>query len=573
MRTRLDKQVFIEQHPDVSVLIIGGGINGIGLFRELAFQKVDVLLIEKADFFNGASAASSHMIHGGLRYLENGEIRLVRESLNERNNLLKNAPHAVRPLPTTIPIFSWSSGLLNAGLKFGGLSRRTTKRGALLIKMGLTIYDFITRKQRVMPTHKLTWKRAALSQRPHLNPHIVCTATYYDAQINLPERLGIELIQDAEASNPACNAINYMKIVDVRAQTVKLVDELTQTQYSIRPRIVVNATGAWIDFTNRALGQPTKFIGGTKGSHIMIDNPALFEATQGSMLYFENSDGRVCIFFPYFDKVMAGSTDLIEDKPDEAVCEPHEIAYILESIRQVFPSIDVKPSDVVYHFCGVRPLPASGAATTGQISRDHSISIIPPGEKVQFPIYALIGGKWTTFRGFAEQTANMILKELDTPKIQSTHTVAIGGGKNYPQSENEQAAWIENLAQTTQLSQECIRVLFERYGTRAAESAAFIAAANDSPLKYFPQYSVREILYIIEHEFVESLSDLVLRRTLLAILGKLSYELIEELASIMADSRQWTIETRKQQIETLLETLALKHGVELPAPFPQTIQA
>lgn len=572
MRTRIEKQAFIEQHPDVSVLIIGGGINGIGLFRELALQKVDVLLIEKADFFNGASAASSHMIHGGLRYLENGEFRLVRESLNERNNLLKNAPHVVHPLPTTIPIFSWSSGLLNAGLKFGGLSKRTTKRGALLIKTGLTIYDFITRKQRVMPAHKLTRKRAALLQRPHLNPHIVCTATYYDAQINLPERLGIELIQDAEASNPGCNAINYMQIVNVQSQTVKLVDELTQTQYSVRPRIVVNATGAWIDFTNRALGEPTKFIGGTKGSHIMIDNPALFEATQGSMLYFENSDGRVCIFFPYFDKVMAGSTDLIEDKPDEATCEPHEIAYILESIRQVFPSIDVKPSDVVYHFCGVRPLPASSAATTGQISRDHSIPIIPPSERVQFPIYALIGGKWTTFRGFAEQAAHMILNELVMPKIQPTHDVAIGGGKNYPQSEREQAAWIENVAQTTQLSKETISILFERYGTRAADSAAFIAAANDAPLKHFPQYSVREILYIIEHEFVESLSDLVLRRTLLAILGKLSYELIEELASIMADNRQWTNETRKHQIETLLATLAHKHGVELPARFPKTMQ-
>ncbi len=107
------------------------------LFRELSLQNVDVILVEKADFFNGASAASSHMIHGGLRYLENGEFRLVREALNERNNLLRNAPHAVSPLPTTIPIFSWSSGLLSAGLKFLGLSNRPTKRGALLIKAGL----------------------------------------------------------------------------------------------------------------------------------------------------------------------------------------------------------------------------------------------------------------------------------------------------------------------------------------------------------------------------------------------------------------------------------------------------
>ena len=128
----------IRNKPEVSVLIIGGGVNGIGTFRDLALQGVDALLVERGDFGGGASAASSHMLHGGIRYLENGEFRLVNEALHERDRLLGNAPHYAKPLRTTIPIFRWCSGLLNAPLKFFGLLDRPGERGALVIKLGLT---------------------------------------------------------------------------------------------------------------------------------------------------------------------------------------------------------------------------------------------------------------------------------------------------------------------------------------------------------------------------------------------------------------------------------------------------
>ncbi len=136
------------------MLIIGGGINGAGLFRDLALQGVDVLLVDKSDFCAGASSASSHMIHGGLRYLENGEFRLVREALHERNLLLQNAAHYVRPLPTTIPIFKWLDGTLLAAQKFLRLADRPSNRGALLVKTGLVLYDLFTRRQRALPTHR-----------------------------------------------------------------------------------------------------------------------------------------------------------------------------------------------------------------------------------------------------------------------------------------------------------------------------------------------------------------------------------------------------------------------------------
>jgi glycerol-3-phosphate dehydrogenase len=185
----------------IDVLIVGGGINGAGLLRELALNGVDALLVDKADYAAGATSASSRMIHGGLRYLENGEFRLVRESLHERNRLLKNAPHAVKPLPTTIPIFSRWSGFANATAKFFDRTSKPSKRGAALVKIGLTLYDLFTARDRVLPTHSYAGRAAALRTRPLLHPGIVCTATYYDAWIPLPEGLCLELIDDALAAH------------------------------------------------------------------------------------------------------------------------------------------------------------------------------------------------------------------------------------------------------------------------------------------------------------------------------------------------------------------------------------
>lgn len=161
---RPDILAALRDHPDVSVLIVGGGINGIGTFRDLALNGVDVLLVDRSDFCSGASAASSHMAHGGIRYLENGEFRLVREAVQERNRLIRNAPHLVRPLPTTIPIFRTFSGLLNAPLKFLGLLDRPSERGSVVIKVGLMLYDAYTGQQRVVPRHHLAGRKESLAR-------------------------------------------------------------------------------------------------------------------------------------------------------------------------------------------------------------------------------------------------------------------------------------------------------------------------------------------------------------------------------------------------------------------------
>lgn len=562
--SRMSRQKTLDRilsQPDVSVLIIGGGINGVGLFRELALQGVDVLLVEKADFCAGTSAASTRIIHGGLRYLENGEFRLVREALVERNRLLANAPHTVKPLPTTIPIFSWTKGTVFAVKKFLGFSDKPGDRGALLIKIGLTLYDWFSGRQCALPRHRFMSRAAAFTQRPQLNPAIICTATYYDAQITYPERLCLELILDSEGFSPQARALNYVRVVGAEGNAVILRDEIGGQNLTVRPQIVVNATGAWIDFTNRAMRRETQFIGGTKGSHLVINHLELYNATKGEMLYFATPEGRICIFYPFGDKVIAGSTDIPVDDPETAVCDQDEEAYILDSIRHVFPSIRVDRSHIVFRFCGVRPLPRSSAATTGQISRDHHCALTPPGDGVKFPIYSLIGGKWTTFRAFAEQVTDQILPVLGKTRQTKSENLPIGGGKNYPQNDAERETWITENCQG--LPKERVQVLLQRYGTQAGEVIAFITAASDSPLVHHPGYSRRELQFLATYERVVHLDDLILRRTLMGILGELDGDLLEELAHVVAPVLNWSPDQTQAEIERTKQIFRMIHGVNI----------
>jgi glycerol-3-phosphate dehydrogenase len=552
------------QQPDVAVLIVGGGINGLGLLRELALQGVDVLLVDKGDFCSGASAAPSRMIHGGLRYLENGEFRLVRESLRERNLLLQNAPHYVRPLPTTIPIYNRFAGLIPAGLRFVGFGQQPVNRGALLVKIGLTLYDLLAGSARILPRHHFNTRAESLAARPQLDPRIVCTATYYDAWISYPERLGLELALDAQSIHPQARALNYVALAGGDGDTVTLRDELTGAAFNVRPQIVVNAGGAWIDWVNRALDQDTAFIGGTKGSHLIIDHPELAAALGDEMLFYENADGRICIMFRLFDKVLAGSTDIKVDDPEAALCDEDEVLYILESIGQVLPGIDVQRSHVVYQFCGVRPLPRMQASTTGEISRDHRCEVVEPTGGVTFPIYNLIGGKWTTFRAFAEQVADLLLARLKQTRKQSSEALPIGGGKDYPRTEAQRRAWLDALATQTGLPEARLRVLLERYGTRTAQVAVRMAAEPDAALTHHPGYSHREIAFMIEHECVCHLDDLILRRTTLALQGELTTPLLLELAQIAAGVHGWSTDQMQAEIERAQKILQERHGVILP---------
>ena len=554
----------LKDKPEFAVLIIGGGVNGIGVFRDLALQGVDVLLVDRGDFGSGTSAGSSHMLHGGIRYLENGEFRLVNEALHERDRMLQNAPHYAKPLRTTIPIFRWFSGLLNAPLKFFNVLDRPGERGALVIKAGLTLYDWFVRGQAMMPKHEFRLREAALRLYPQLNPDIVCAASYYDAWMPYPERICLEMLLDAEASNPDCHAINYLSAVAGDSHSVTLRDELSGESYIVMPKVVINAAGPWIDFVNRRMGRDERrFISGTKGSHLVLNHAGLLAATGESEIFFENDDGRIVLILPYLGRVMIGTTDIRIDNPDDAVISDEEIDYILGMVDQVFPAIRVDRSHIVFSFSAVRPLPYSEGGATGQISRDHSIETIPADDALRYPIYSLVGGKWTTFRAFSEQTSDRVLSDLDLPRRTSTTNIAIGGGRAYPRSDKARDIWLHDLQQRSELPSDRLRVLFERYGTRADDIAMFISAANDCALANHPSYSRREIEFILQKEKVTRLEDLVLRRTVIAMLGDLTRPLLDELAEICAETFAWSDERKKKEVQRTHELLCCKHQVKL----------
>ncbi len=179
-RDERERVTQVRQLGRTHVVVVGGGINGISTFRDLALQGVDVVLVERADFASGATAASSHMIHGGLRYLENGELRLVRESVQERNTLLRVAPHYVSPLRTTIPIFTTLSGIIAAPIKIlrHKSGHKPKERGAAIIKVGLSIYDTFSRANGTVPRHEFLGKKKSRALLPHLHPDTKDTATY-----------------------------------------------------------------------------------------------------------------------------------------------------------------------------------------------------------------------------------------------------------------------------------------------------------------------------------------------------------------------------------------------------------
>ncbi len=540
-----------------SVVVIGGGINGIATFRDLAMQGVDVLLVERDDFASGATAASSHMIHGGIRYLENGEFRLVRESVQERNGLLKIAPHFVKPLQTTIPIYSTFSGILTAPFRFLTHGQgKPTERGAFLIKIGLMLYDTFSRDGGNVPRHRFSGRRKSLEQLPKLDSNIKYTATYYDASVHDPERLALDVLRDGEAAHSGARALNYVEAVGMSREGLILRDRETGTEFPVQADVIVNASGPWTDLTNEAMGTETAFMGGTKGSHIVLDHPELLEATGGREIFFEHSDGRIVLIYPLKGRVLVGTTDLEADPRDPARCTEEEVQYFFDLIGHVFPTIDVDRSQIVYRYSGIRPLPHHDDTAPGFVSRDYRIE--RRGDAGAPAVFSLVGGKWTTFRALGENLADHVLRELGRQRVVRTAGVRIGGGNGYPKTPRRKLEWLrENVG-----DDERGRVLFTRYGTRAAEVAAFVAAGADAPI-VGDVLSSRELAWMVENEHVRHVADVIFRRTSLAFTGDADAATVRVVAEALAPLLNWDTDRVESEVDAMFTQLREAHGVDV----------
>ena len=549
----------LQDRPHADVVIIGGGINGIATFRELALQGVDVVLVERGDFVSGASSASSHMVHGGVRYLENGEFRLVQEAVTERNRLLRTAPHYVRPLKTTIPIFSTFSGILSAPFRLLVTHGRgkARERGAALIKIGLTLYDTFSRDGGQVPRHTFRGRRRSLSELPRLNSGVKYTATYYDASMHDPERLALDVLHDGiAAGGDQARAANYLPAVGFENGAVQVRDEVTGEEFELTARVILNTSGPWTDLTNEALGSGTRFMGGTKGSHIVLDHPELLAATAGREIFFEHSDGRIVLIYPLKDRVLVGTTDIDADPSKPTACTSDEVDYFLDLISHVFPDIAVDRSQIVYTFSGIRPLPRHDDTAPGFVSRDYRIE---QSEHSGVPLLSLVGGKWTTFRALAAHLANDTLELLGVPRTVGTETLAIGGGKDFPKGRAARTRWVAERADGTDRAR--VEALLDRYGTRADEILA-ATPERDPELDLLPGYTAAELAHLAATEDVVHLDDLLLRRTSIAFVGGLTSARIRAAAEAIAPALGWDAPRIDDEVDRIIHLLRTAHRID-----------
>ncbi|MEP6065584.1 MAG: glycerol-3-phosphate dehydrogenase/oxidase [Paracoccaceae bacterium] len=554
-----DVDGLIGESNDFDVIIIGAGINGAGTFRDLCLQGLKCLIVDKADFGSGTSAAPSRLIHGGLKYLETGEFRLVAESAHERNLLLKNAPHVVKPLSTVIPVKSWFSGIWAALNTFAGRKVPFRSRGMMLIALGLWLYDRFGRQHRSMPKRKFFSKNKALEMLPSMTSNIVGLGNYHDAKVTEPERLVWELIEDGLAASPSSRALNYCPVLSVNDGRLEFKPEYSET-FSASADFVVNAAGPWIDRVNRALGLETTLIGGTKGSHVILDEPELVSELDGQMVYFEGDDGRILLIFEYHGKLLVGSTDIPAADPDDLFCTDEEIDYFLDGLRTLFPARAFRRDQIVYTYAGLRPLPNSEGVEPGLISRDHTSPIIEASPDRPFPIMSLVGGKWTTFRAFAEEVSDQVLNRLEKPRRQSTMLCPIGGGANFPVEKSDFDRMVAEFAKSNGHSSHSVAKWLERYGPQKTKSMCESSSDRLDERDVGAGYTVHEIASLARNERVVHADDIILRRTQLALTGH-AKSTLDAIIEILGTVLDWSSKKRSEERQRTLRILA-RHSAD-----------
>lgn len=402
-------------HPN-PVLILGAGINGAALARELLLNQVPVILVDHSDFAAGTTSWSSRLIHGGLRYLEHGETSLVYESLSERERFLANSPEHVTPLELMIPVKSQFAGLLPSAAGFFNLpffKSSSPSRGAWAIRSGLTMYDWLAGSQRLGSHRRLTsteWKPIGFDSS------FIDVFSYFDGQIEFPELYTANLIHDCEhianESGLRFTLRTYRKPIlhGKHFEFENLLNDDAPTD-PIEPSAVVNASGPAGDETLAALGIASKrLFGGTRGSHLISHKPILLETLGKRGIYAEAYDGRPVFILPWNGGVLIGTTDLRHDgDPELAIASEEEIEYLLRCVNSVLPEVNLTQDDITQHYSGVRPLPYVPAGSTASIPRGHWLH---EHDGTPWPFFTIVGGKLTTCRSLAQHSAKLILSKL-----------------------------------------------------------------------------------------------------------------------------------------------------------------
>ncbi len=551
--------------PNQPAIILGAGINGAALARELVLNDVPVVMVDNADIASGTTAYSSRLIHGGLRYLEYGEFSLVRESLEERGRLLQLAPQFVRPLEIHIPVGRRGGGWLAAPLRFlrGRGSLKPTERGLWLIRAGLWMYDRYARDPH-LPRHSVvpTDRPGALPVDPE---RYRWQCTYWDAQIVYPERFVAALLDDARSLS-AENGVPFQVFTYHEARLAQGHIEIRRTDATgghpvrrIQPAAIVNATGAWVDLTLEQLNADSRrLIGGTKGSHFLTFHQRLYKALDGRALYAEAEDGRPVFVLPLGDGVLVGTTDIpFDGDPADALASDEEVDYLLDVVHRLMPQIRIERGDIHLHYAGVRPLPYSDDTVPGAITRRHWME---EHADCEVPLYSIIGGKLTTCRSLSQTATRTILSRLGRSPTADSRDRFIPGGESYPSSEEDRAAEWDHLTQQSGLSKVSVKALWPLYGTRCRALVPLLGNASTRCLAD-TDLPVALARWVIEHEWVDRLEDLVERRLMLLYHRGLSIKCLRELGQLLVEADKLAASDVDDHVDETIDRLRLHFGM------------
>jgi glycerol-3-phosphate dehydrogenase len=502
------------------IVVIGGGSSGLGVALDATSRGLSVLLLEKSDFAKGTSSRSTKLLHGGVRYLAQGDVMLVLEALKERGLLLQNAPHLSNIQPFIIPIYSWFD--------------------RIQYSLGLKIYDWMAGSLRLGKSKFISRKETIERLPTILQKNLKGGVIYYDGQFD-DARLAINIAQTADSAG-AC-VLNYLEVraltknADGKLTGLEAVDKLSQKAYSVSAKMIVNATGVFADKILQLDNPEAKsMIQPSQGIHLVVEQD--FLGSQNALMIPKTKDGRVLFAVPWQGKLVIGTTDTLRQKPKlEPEALEREIDFVLETAGNYMVRKPTR-ADVLAVFAGLRPLarPKEGSTKTKEISRSHKLIVSDSG------LVTLTGGKWTTFRKMGEDTVNYFT-QITGQKLEKTSSAAL---------------------KIHGYTKSMIPGHWFMYG---ADAKAIQQLSLDNPkwsACIHPQYpyTEAEVIWAVREEMAVKIEDVLSRRIRILILdARAAIEAAPKVASLMAlelgKNEKW-IEKQLADFQNLAQKYLIK---------------
>lgn len=494
------------------VVIIGGGATGIGTAVDAASRGYKTLLVEQADFGKGTSSRSTKLAHGGVRYLQQGNISLVLEALKERGIMRRNAPHLVKDLSFVVPTYDWWEGpFYGIGLKLYDL---------LAGQEGLGTSEFLSKEETIgrIPTIETKGLRGGIK--------------YHDGQFD-DTRLLINLAQTAQKHG--ASLINYMKVVEFNKKedeidSLIIEDQETKEKYTVTSKAYINATGVFTDFIRKMdSNDVTPIMTSSQGVHIVLDKS--FLPSDNAIMVPHTDDGRIIFATPWHDKIIVGTTDTpVSQYPLEPKAQDEEIEFLLTHIARYLTK-DPTQKDIKSVFVGLRPLVKEpNAKDTSSISREHQVTIAKSG------LISISGGKWTTYRKMAEDVINqaIALGKLPKKECKTEHLLIHGYQESVP-----------------------VYPHLEHYGSDEIELAEFLKQETYYSNKLHQEYEITEgeVIWAIRKEMARTVEDFLARRTRLLFLdAETALAVAPKVAELMAEELDKNDEWITEQINIFKKT-------------------